>query len=162
MEGYLMSTGNGGVIIEACKCRDMQVKQGGCFIIGTIVKIAKEYFKQHLVESALILVSYIECNETEVVQSCCKSIGDIMLLNPDPSFSCECAKRLAKLLQGGGLNKDLGKAISIATGKIGLYAPSAITPHLESMLKPWCKFLKELEDSLEKQEAYKYSLSNNM
>lgn len=161
VEGHLMSIGNGGVIVEACRCRDVQVKQYGCLIIGTLVRTAKEYFKQHLVESALILVSCIECNEAEVVQSCCKSIGDIVLLNPEPSFSCECAKRFAKLLQGGGLNKELGKAVGVAIGKIGLCAPSAVIPHLEAILKPWCKFLKELEDSVEKQQTYKYCLYNH-
>jgi len=155
VERYLIDNN----VLELCKCKDVQVRQYGCFSIGVIARTAKNYFKNHLLNSIPILVSYIHSNEeVQVIQSCCKSLCDIILTHPEltPNFSNECAIRFINILQGTRVNRELGKSIGTLIGILSLYDPTSIIPYLDHVLRFLCASLKELDDREYKQLAFKY------
>jgi len=98
----------------------------------------------------------IEMEKLSICNNTCWTIGILAISYPDCIKDSVhiIMKKLIKIISLPRLNKSLAQNVCISIGRCGNVLPEIISNYLDQFLKQFCLSLRNIKDSLEKQEAF--------
>ena len=100
--------------------------------------------------------SDIEMEKLSVCNNSCWTIGIIAMSYPNSikDFIDIIMKKLIKIISLPRLNKSLAQNVCISIGRCANIFPEIISNYFDRFLKQFCLSLRNIKDSIEKQEAF--------
>jgi hypothetical protein len=98
----------------------------------------------------------IEMEKLSICNNSCWTIGILAMSYPDSikdSINI-IMKKLIKIISSPRLNKSLAQNISLCIGRCANNFPEIISIYFDKFLKQFCLSLRNIKDSIEKQEAF--------
>ena len=91
-----------------------------------------------------------------VVNNAAWAVGEIALKHGSEMapWVPHLLQRLIPLLHAEKMPRTLLENSGIALARLGLVCPTAVAPHLNTFILPWCHSLRALKDNPEKESAY--------
>jgi transportin-1 len=141
------------------------VKQYLFPMIGDICRADTSLLGSHLDFFVNILVNHIQLPEgkikpdLETISICnnsCWTIGLISLCHKEALEHKieEIITKIINLLNRPKMNKSLAQNICVCIGRLGLAFPHLLGKHLDVYVKQFCLTIKQVNNSLEKQQAF--------
>lgn len=134
----------------------MEVRQSTFALLGDLAKSCFHHVHPLVHLFLPIMAGNINPDNVSVCNNSIWAIGEIsMKMGPHikpflqqvvpPLIACILRDRPAKTLQ---------ENCAITIGRLGIYCPDEIAPHLNQFVRPWCLALRNIRDNAEKESAF--------
>ncbi|RKO91793.1 armadillo-type protein [Blyttiomyces helicus] len=150
-------------LLSVCiKDEVMEVRQSAYALLGDLAISAFGQLKPHLNVFMPELITQIDPQRidpitTSVCNNATWAAGEIALKSVEAEIQPwieALLPRLMHLLLNANVATTVSENAAITIGRLGYVCPEVVAPQLGNFIEPWCRYLADIKDNLEKESAF--------
>uniref|UniRef100_A0A0K0EX44 Transportin-1 n=1 Tax=Strongyloides venezuelensis TaxID=75913 RepID=A0A0K0EX44_STRVS len=133
-----------------------EVKQSAFAFLGDVAKNCPQLIEHQCHQFVKILISNFTEKNTSLVNNAIWAFGVItsILKEQIDTYVHIVVPIMVAILNYTKVDKTVMENTAIALGRLGIYSPQKIAPHLPQFIRPWCLALRIVKDNDEKTAAF--------